>query len=105
MDKLSTILRAAHLPGIDDFLAAVEWLRERAAYGEHPCPRAPGDVLAWALDELVIQVEQAQDHAEEAPDRLPFAADLAFLAGALLQGGAVPAPLPWQRQDREVSDA
>ena len=69
MEKPSEILRRAQVPDFDDYFNAVEWLRERAACGEHPPPKSSADILAWALDELTIQVEQARDDVHAVKQR------------------------------------
>ena len=75
-------------------LEVARWLQERAAEAGRPVPKTTEGLAAWALDELGIRVKQAQDYPEEADDRLPFAARLAFLVAALLWSGAVPSGGP-----------
>ena len=68
---------------------------------EWPVPDTPEELAAWALDEMTIQIEQAQDHPSEATDRIPFAGEMAFLVSVLLWNGALPAHLPWEQAGGE----
>ena len=76
-----------------------EWLPELH-------PRTAADYMAWALDEALVQVEQAlQEMREEAAnpenpydrDRLPYAIRLLGWAVKLAECGVSPALLPWEK--------
>jgi hypothetical protein len=89
---------------LDTLTSSVEWLQERAATAGWPVPDAPEELVAWALDEMAIQIDQARDHPEEAAERLPFGAEMAFLAAVLLWNSALPAPLPWEREEERPGE-
>jgi hypothetical protein len=89
---------------LDTLTSSVEWLQERAATAGWPVPDAPEDLVAWALDEMAIQIDQARDRPEEAAERLPFGAEMAFLAAVLLWNGALPAPLPWEQEEERPGE-
>jgi hypothetical protein len=87
----------------------VSMAQERAGCGEwlpELHPRTAADYLTWALDEALVQVEQAlQEMREEAAnpqhtydrDRLPYAMRLLHWAGKLAECGVYPALLPWEK--------
>ena len=83
---------------LDTLTSSIAWLQERAAMAEYPLPDTPEKLVAWALDELMMQIHQAQDHPDEADDRLSFASEMAFLASVLLWNGACPEFLPWEKR-------
>ena len=76
---------------------AIAFLQERAACGGWSIPDTPEEIAAWALDEMTVQIELAQDYPDEAADRMASAAQFAELAASRLWRGAVPATLPWDR--------
>ncbi|MCP4643657.1 MAG: hypothetical protein GY851_24635 [bacterium] len=82
---------------LDTLASSIAWLQERAAMVERPMPDTPDKLVAWALDELTIQIHQAQSHPDKADERLSFASEMAFLASVLLWQGARPAFLPWEK--------
>ncbi len=83
---------------LDTLTSSIAWLQERAAMAEYPLPDTPEKLVAWALDELTIQIHQAQSYPDEADERLSFASEMAFLASVLLWDGACPEFLPWEKR-------
>ncbi len=73
--QAQAILRRA-----EDEFQFVSLARERAGLnGYFYAPHTPGEYLNWAVDEMVIQVDQAASYHEEADDRIDFIQGLAHL--------------------------
>ena len=76
----------------------VEAMRDRAARGNWPLPTTPADFMAWFIDEVNVQLDQAMaaEPLEEAKSyvRCAYAYDLAVKH--LAEVGVTPSMLPWQ---------
>lgn len=67
--------------------------RDRAASIEWPEPTTPADLLGWMEDEARLQREQAEDHPDEAEERLAYAKRLELYAALLRNAGVEPTPI------------
>jgi len=83
---------------LDTLTSSIAWLQERAAIAEWPAPDTPEELVSWALDELMVQIELVRDFPTET-DRLVMASEMAFLASVLLWNGAAPGFLPWEKTE------
>lgn len=77
-DIIDLILSAA-----EQECLALSMAKDRAGCNEFRPPSSPGDYLFWIEDESQLQEGQCIDCPDEMPDRIEYAAKLAYYAKKL----------------------